>query len=272
MCRWLLVLGLVAGGCNKLFDLEHVNGGGGDASGSDGPAADPDAVTDGPDSDAPGCVGSPVVDEDSDGIDDSCDPCPTSTGSNLLDGDGDGLPNACDPEAGPANKILLYASFAQQSDTLAFSLTNATWDVGGRGLIRMMGGGTLMTKAMYAATMVEIRVINATAANNGAELDVTNTGNVQCIVTDNDCSTGIGTCVTIVPGGTGTAHLSTDLSTLQRVELFTTTSPSSCRISAGAAATSINGTVQLTTNSFSVTTNAAATADIRSVVIYGPKP
>ncbi len=92
--RVLLPLLVVsATGCDALFGLDRLE-------------LDGDA---GGDPDASGCT--PVGhDEDEDGLDDACDPCPFDI-RNTGDDDRDGIALACDPDPGTANEVLIFSGF-----------------------------------------------------------------------------------------------------------------------------------------------------------------
>jgi len=49
-------------------------------------------------------------DEDSDGFDDACDPCPFDT-NNDGDPDGDGIALACDPDPAKKNDVVFFTGF-----------------------------------------------------------------------------------------------------------------------------------------------------------------
>lgn len=93
--RVLLPLLVVsAAGCDALFGLDRIEldaDGGGDGL---------DAVT---------CT-TIGHDEDGDGLDDACDPCPFDS-RNEGDEDGDGIALACDPDPGTANEVLIFSGF-----------------------------------------------------------------------------------------------------------------------------------------------------------------
>jgi hypothetical protein len=99
----LVVSALCTGACDAAFDLEHI----------------------GPPPDAPPCT--PVGhDEDRDGLDDGCDPCPFDA-NNEGDLDGDGIANACDPDPVTANEVLLWSGF-DAITRAQFTLTDGSWD------------------------------------------------------------------------------------------------------------------------------------------------
>jgi hypothetical protein len=95
-----------ASGCDGVFGLTKVSERA-DASG---------------DTDASSCV-KVGHDEDGDGLDDACDPCPFAT-DNSSDDDGDGIGLACDPQPTRPNQVLLFTGFGPDSAT-DFELTYA---------------------------------------------------------------------------------------------------------------------------------------------------
>lgn len=74
-------------------------------------------------------------DEDADGLDDNCDPCPFKP-DNLGDDDDDGIADACDPEPAVPNVRLLFTGFGVGS-LAAFSVT---------------GGGGIANDAFHVGT------------------------------------------------------------------------------------------------------------------------
>jgi hypothetical protein len=64
-------------------------------------------------------------DEDGDGSDDGCDPCPFAD-DNDLDEDGDGIAGICDPDPAVKNTVLKFAGFGDEDSDL--TLTGGTID------------------------------------------------------------------------------------------------------------------------------------------------
>ncbi|MBA3392552.1 MAG: hypothetical protein H0T89_07910 [Deltaproteobacteria bacterium] len=78
-------------------------------------------------------------DEDADGLDDNCDPCPFKP-DNRGDDDDDGIADACDPEPAIPNVRLLFTGFGVGSLT-AFSVT---------------GGGGIANDAFHVSTTAHL--------------------------------------------------------------------------------------------------------------------
>ena len=100
----LVVSACLGAGCDSAWDLDRV----------------------GPGADAPACAAAIGHDEDRDGIDDACDPCPFDT-NNEGDLDDDGIANACDPDPLTPNDVLLWSGFDPISRA-QFTLTDGGWD------------------------------------------------------------------------------------------------------------------------------------------------
>jgi hypothetical protein len=269
MLRWLAALVLL-GGCHKLLDLEHLASPG-DARGDDADADRDGAVpvSDAGSDAAPTCPAMVAFDEDGDGLDDSCDPCPTAV-SNSVDADGDGLPNACDPDLGAngRDRILLAATFGQASDTLAFTLSNATWMAGNNGRVQLVPSGVLKTTVPYRATRIEVRISAITTTADSARVTIANIGTVECRVTASNCSTGAGTCVEISPANGGSVGNGQLISLVSRIEFSSTTSASSCVVTGNGGLTANSG-APFANDPLGISTSAAMSLDVRSVVIYG---
>src|SRR5512139_553230 len=69
------------------------------------------------------CDGEVGHDEDGDGRDDGCDPCPFAD-DNDLDPDGDGITGVCDPDPVAKNSVLKFAGFG--GDDAELTLTGGT--------------------------------------------------------------------------------------------------------------------------------------------------
>lgn len=63
-------------------------------------------------------------DEDDDGLDDGCDPCPFAD-DNELDEDGDGIAGVCDPDPIASNSVLKFSGFGVTTDA-ELTLTGGT--------------------------------------------------------------------------------------------------------------------------------------------------
>jgi hypothetical protein len=66
-------------------------------------------------------------DEDGDGLDDGCDPCPFDV-DNSGDDDHDGIALACDPDPTVANQVLLFAGFGPNTSQFVLSSANIETD------------------------------------------------------------------------------------------------------------------------------------------------
>jgi hypothetical protein len=69
------------------------------------------------------CDGEVGHDEDGDGRDDGCDPCPFAD-DNDIDDDGDGIAGVCDPDPLAPNTVLKFAGFGDEDSEL--TLTGGT--------------------------------------------------------------------------------------------------------------------------------------------------
>jgi hypothetical protein len=96
----IAVVCLMGAGCDGVFGLRHFD---------DPPDGHP-------------CV-AVGHDEDNDGLDDGCDPCPFDT-NNSGDDDHDGIALACDPDPTVPNRVLLFTGFGPGS-TSGFGLERA---------------------------------------------------------------------------------------------------------------------------------------------------
>jgi hypothetical protein len=66
------------------------------------------------------CDGEVGHDEDDDGRDDGCDPCPFAD-DNELDEDGDGITGVCDPDPLVPNTVLKFAGFGDEDSELTIT-------------------------------------------------------------------------------------------------------------------------------------------------------
>ena len=94
----LVVSALLGGGCDAIFDLEHVD--------------HRECFLD--------------HDEDGDGLEDDCDPCPFDI-DNAGDDDNDGIAQACDPDPARANQLLLFTGFDEVTRS-SLVLTDGGYD------------------------------------------------------------------------------------------------------------------------------------------------
>lgn len=67
------------------------------------------------------CDGAVGHDEDGDGSDDGCDPCPYIADDNDADADGDGIAGACDPDPDASNRVLKFAGFGGEDPELTLT-------------------------------------------------------------------------------------------------------------------------------------------------------
>lgn len=75
--------------------------------------------------DASTCISPIGHDEDGDGLDDNCDPCPNLAG-DATDTDQDGVGDACDPSASPLDRIAMFDPFvATRTDLWRFPGTSS---------------------------------------------------------------------------------------------------------------------------------------------------
>src|SRR5258705_271909 len=84
----LVISASLCGACDRLWNLEHV---------PDAPAAE-------------ACTQPIGHDEEGDGLDDACDPCPFDTNNNG-DQDDDGIATTCDPDPGTKNDDVFFSGF-----------------------------------------------------------------------------------------------------------------------------------------------------------------
>jgi hypothetical protein len=175
-----LVVGL--SGCDSLFNLEHVS------------PIDAAIDTSSPDvmPDADHCA--VTEDEDSDGLTDPCDPCPTVGTADPADADTDGLPDVCDPNLGANMRDMIqYRAMLSSAEELdQFTRLGDTYIAGNHGQVMLTGGGRLMTLSSYAPTKIEVRVSGATGTANTALIRV-GIGSLACEITGADCATNTNT-------------------------------------------------------------------------------
>lgn len=269
----LITLLMLASGCNKLFDLEHVeiadDRSDGGSSGSDGDTgSDGDA---GIDAYLGGCATAPLFphDEDNDEIDDSCDGCPTQP-STTVDGDGDGLPAACDRSTATQDEIKRVWLFATASDTAGLTLTNAVHNGLGNGSLELGTSATVRTQSQFLPTRIEVNVRGASPASAAGKLLLSLVGRVACEVKAQACSTSSDfTCGTVVPSPNSGATLGTAISSLKRI-VFYDQSGARCDITNSSSATvGATGTAPFAPGYVEITTNTDLTVFIDSIVIYG---
>lgn len=66
------------------------------------------------------CDGEVGHDEDGDGRDDGCDPCPFAM-DNDIDDDGDGIAGSCDPDPVNKNSVLMFTGFEDENPDLTLT-------------------------------------------------------------------------------------------------------------------------------------------------------
>ena len=88
-------------------------------------------------------------DEDNDGLDDACDPCPFDI-NNEGDPDNDGIALACDPDPSAPNTVLLFDGFGRLNPALVVAggnVANDTWTPNPNGTSAMLWPGSGPTGA-----------------------------------------------------------------------------------------------------------------------------
>lgn len=265
--RMLVVLALL-GGCHKLFDLEHVSG----FDPADGDARDDGMKLDAP-VDAFTCPIEPAFyDEDSDGVDDRCDACPTVSSKEAPDMDTDGLPDPCDGNWAPGgDEIKLAAMFSQPEDLESFMTSNATLNPLDAGLLEMQQNGLLHTNATFTPTAVELRLFAGVEYQfSGAEIDLW-IGATYCRVIAISCNQAtLGqTCVAFGPVAAANGNLGEDAMSIRQVVFRNTSGSLLCAI-AGTGVADATKSALAETGSVQVVTGATLLR-VQSLVIYGPK-
>ena len=277
LSRAAFALVLVLGGCDSLFNLDHVPAGGGHVDGDAMPGHDDgglDAIFD-----ASLCG---AFDEDGDGLFDDCDPCP-AVGGSTLDTDMDGLPDTCDPNLGPPDslghkkdKILFYAMFSKQSDLddnfnapaggVVYLSTNSAISVSGDG---MLNGAALLTKQSLSPTKIELDI----GGLGGGGVYVNEVSIVEPAVTCHIFGTGCNqvdagqTCFYI--SSTAKGMQPDPSSDLKKLELYKNgTSMATCRVT-GSSSTATSGTGTLSQSTIQIAVSKDASMKILSMVVYG---
>lgn len=132
------------------------------------------------------CDGEVGHDEDGDGLDDGCDPCPYAD-DNDLDEDGDGIAGVCDPDPIVPNTVLKFTGF--EDDEPDITLTGGTVE----GDAFHVKGGSMAGAALWGANVDHVWVV---AGINVDEIDPTGYREVGVVV---DAST---VPETMLPNGT----------------------------------------------------------------------
>jgi hypothetical protein len=148
----LVVWALVWAGCDKLWGVQAV--------------AVTDATIDVLDTAPDACVAI-GHDEDGDGLDDACDPCPFSA-NHADDSDGDGIPLACDPDPSAANVRLFFTGFDLKSRAALTSIGAGNY-VGDTFLTSGSGNASLVwqgpvDRAVWLLAGVDILSVNGAAS------------------------------------------------------------------------------------------------------------
>lgn len=119
----------------------------------------------------PACATARDHDEDGDGIDDGCDPCPHIAGT-AADLDGDGVGDACDPEPTmPRQRIAVFDPFTSRAAAW-MNDTNATF---GTDALVLASNGRIRFYRASAEFRVQIGgelVVDAAATNNQLVLEL----------------------------------------------------------------------------------------------------
>lgn len=169
----LVVLVLVAGGCDAVFRLDHV--------------PTPDAGR------ALSCEQRTTHDEDGDSVVDACDDCPGIPDPDQADGDGDGVGDACDPSATTRDRIIWFDSFAEAGTAAAWHIQSGTWSFDGESLaygsLDVAGYSTIDAAVRPTPPYtVELGVTIDDIALQGSVLDVFGDDDVPCGVLRHDAT------------------------------------------------------------------------------------
>lgn len=174
-------------GCDALFDLHRIE----ITTGSNTPDA-PMIYLDAP-ADAANCG---MHDEDSDGLFDKCDPCPTVSDVGDMDMDQDGIGDTCDPDQGPQNTIDAFYSF---QNGVGVSGTGDTYP---NDTLRLAAGGNVVTvKTFTNPEVIDVTIVSLNAGN--AAQIIANAGGNPTMTCEVSSSCGSSpTCVTLTSNGT----------------------------------------------------------------------
>jgi hypothetical protein len=251
--------------CDMLFDLDHV-GARSDAAAS-GDGANGDGVT----ADAL-CVPA-GHDEDTDDLDDACDPCPTfASPMTAVDDDLDGLPNECDRNnaANGTDKILAYWTFGQEGFE-GFSVSgDFMYTQINNGMYAIQGTSMVTTTSSYPLTRVDFHVSGITMAGYPSELQLQIGTNTLCTFHGAACGgSGTGTCITFGTSATGTWAMPS--SAARRVSLFREGSAVTCEITDGVNGNAVGANTALIPGTVGFAMNATAGLELEAIVIYGAK-
>ncbi|HUS27407.1 MAG TPA: hypothetical protein VMZ53_02830 [Kofleriaceae bacterium] len=269
MSRWrLLAFAFALAGCDSVFSVDHVgpvreDGGGGDAD-----ARGPDAMPDGPGACAPN-----EHDEDSDGFPDRCDGCPTVMDPDDADADDDGVWDNCDQNrgAGGRDAILFFAAFGG-TDLDRFDIAGSVAEDPAGGGVATIANGSIMTKAMFLPTKIEILTAGLTGVdiNDEARIDAPN---AVCHIRTRTCGTSPTTgsmCVQMDASGGVGGQLGAP-SGLLAVNLYRQGSNTFCYITANGMLSDA-APVVFTNGKLRISTTTGSTLSVKSVLVYGTAP
>jgi len=180
-----LVALFAACGCDSLFDLHRIE----ITTGSNTPDA-PTIYLDAP-ADAPICG---MHDEDSDGLFDKCDPCPTVSDAGDMDMDRDGIGDTCDPDQGPHNTIDAFYSFENGVGV------NGTGDTYPNDTLRLASGNVVTVKTFTNPEVIDATIVTLNAGN--AAQIIANAGSTPTVTCEVSASCGSSpTCVILTTNG-----------------------------------------------------------------------
>lgn len=150
-------------------------------------------------------------DEDGDGRDDACDPCPFAD-DNDLDDDGDGIAGVCDPDPAAPNTVLKFAGFGAPDDEL--TITGGTVE----GDAFHVQGSVMSGAALWSANVDRVWVVAGVTVD---QIDPAGSREVGVVV---DASTVGGTTL---PNGTYCAVGEADVPvpSTDYIEVFTRQQP-----------------------------------------------
>jgi hypothetical protein len=258
----LIVLVIASTGCDKLFDLDHLDPA--DGGTGDGGVGDAKLV------DAPPC--NPIGhDEDGDLLDDACDACPTFGPGSLADADGDGLTNSCDRDnaESKSDRILAYWSFATDNLTDFTYTANKVYDSSNNGMYNFSPANTVRTKASYPLTRVDFHIAGITMQDFSSQLSIQIGAITYCTYRGAACGgTGPGTCQAF---NTTSSTWPMQPSAATHISMYRDGSVVRCAISSGdgSNAAPVGVIQQMPTGSVGFVTNSSTSILVTAIVIYG---